>query len=220
MAAEEEDREATPQHKEPDWRKHPAKHFLKKLFRDKTIPVEYSKNKWGGPKRVWNDHCKGHPAFKRMKYNDTFTRRLRDVRDDQKLKVSRASEDKKAFENFRKLCPEESHNHRGEPRWEGSRAQELLREDIDAGLHKDLEPNVFHAQRPEYMEFKLGTFRDHIYQEKKLRRYLNWLEQEQLKAAGLAEGILVKDKKKQKKRNEDDISIGSYVSHDSEVSYY
>ena len=88
-AGDEEDGNATataePRHyKEPDWCKHPAKHFLKKLFRDKTIPVEYSKNKWGGPKRVWNDHCKDHPAFKRMKYNDTFTRRLRDVRDDQK----------------------------------------------------------------------------------------------------------------------------------------
>ena len=197
---------ATGEKKEPDWRKHPAKQHLKKLFKDKIVSVEYSSK--GGPRKVWDDHCKDHPAFSKMKYNETFTRRLRDVKDDFRSKLGRAEDDKKAYENFRKLHPVATHNHRGEPRWEGSRAQELLREDMDDGIHDHLLPAVFRAQRPEYQDFQLDTFRDHIYQEQRLRKYHNWLEQEELKKAAEEAGI-EKKSKKQKTGTADDMDIDS-----------
>jgi hypothetical protein len=96
------------------------------MFKDGTIPVDYSKK--GGPRAVWDEHCQDHLAFAGMEYTTKFTNRLRSVRDDYKKKTGRAKDDKKAYDNFRKLFPVETHNHKGEPRWEGSRAEELCYE--------------------------------------------------------------------------------------------
>jgi len=173
--------------KELPWRKHPAKVALKEMFKDGTISVDYSTE--GGPRKVWNEHCQDHPAFSGMNYTTTFTNRLRSVKDDYKNKTGRAADDKKAYDNFRRLFPVETHNHKGEPRWEGSRAQELLREDMDNGRPtEDENPKDLHEDpdRPEYLEFNLDTFRNHIHQEKRLRKYLNWLEQQEEEKAAKA----------------------------------
>ena len=188
--------------KELPWGKHPAKLHLKKLFLDKTVPVDYSSK--GGPRKVWDDHCKDHQAFVNMECNTTFTNRLRLVRNDYTKKHKRAEEDLKAYKNFRKVHPENTHNHKGEPRWEGSRAQELLRDDMDAGRPKENEnPSDLWADRAEYQMFNLDTFQNHIHQEKRLRKCLNWLEMEEKKAA---EPPI---KKKRKKHDEESLHGGS-----------
>ena len=63
-----------------EWRRHPAKKFLKDRFMDGTIPVNYSDQ--GGPKAVWEAHCQDNPLFKDMEHNDRFTGRQRTIRDD------------------------------------------------------------------------------------------------------------------------------------------
>jgi len=55
----------------------------------------------------------------------------------------------------------------GRPRWDGSAAQQLLRDDMAAGALEELGgPTALRNTRPEYMRFSLKVFTDHINQEK------------------------------------------------------
>ena len=49
--------------------------------------------------------------------------------------------------------------------WDGSEAQSLLKEDIKRGLHKQMRPKLLWNSRPQYQDFDLKTFRDHIHQQ-------------------------------------------------------
>jgi hypothetical protein len=194
---------------EIEWRYSPAKMYLKKCFVDGLIDIDYSgkdssgKSK-GGPKNVWDTHCKDHPTFAGMEYKPHFSSRLRGVRDDYVKKRGRAADDKEAYDNFRRICPVKTHNHRGEPRWEGSRAQELLRLDMDEGVHDVFLPARFQQKRIEYQDYRLQTFRDHINQETRLRKYNNWLlkkeieDEEKLKEKGRKKAKETARKKKKK----------------------
>jgi hypothetical protein len=187
---------------EIEWRYSPAKMYLRKCFVDGIIDVDYSgkdssgKSK-GGPKNVWDTHCKDHPTFAGMEYKPHFTSRLRGVRDDFVKKRGRAEDDKKAYDNFRRICPVKSHNHRGEPRWEGSRAQELLRLDMDEGKHEVFLPKRFQEKRIEYQDYRLQTFRDHIQQETRLRKYNHYLLTKEIEEE---EALKEKGKKKAKQK--------------------
>jgi len=69
------------------------------------------------------------------------------------------------------LPPRAATDPRGSyPRWDGSKAQRLLKLDIDSGEHKKMKPEKLHATRTEYQDFPLKVFRDHINQETKSRR--------------------------------------------------
>ena len=72
-----------------DWKNCRAKQFLKQCFKDGMIPLQYSQPPNTGPQAIWNMHCKDHPAFAGMSYNETFTRRLRSVRDNHQKKNDR-----------------------------------------------------------------------------------------------------------------------------------
>ena len=155
---------------------------------DGSIPVDYSERGKGGPKQVWDVNCKDHHHFKGMSYDDAFVRRLRDVRDDHNKKRGRAKADKEAFDNFCRLQPVQAFDHRGLARWEGSRAQELLREDMDDELHTSLAPIALWETRDEYEEYPLEFFRDHIHQEKRLQKYHNFLVELEQKKKDKAAG--------------------------------
>jgi hypothetical protein len=71
-----------------------------------------------------------------MKYDGNFTRHLRDIKNDTIKKVDRAADDKKAYNNYRSLYPEPTHDHKGVPLWNNSDAQHLLKEDITAGKYQ------------------------------------------------------------------------------------
>ena len=49
--------------------------------------------------------------------------------------------------------------------WDGSDAQLLLMIDVKCNMHKVMKPKQLWEYRPEYKEFPLDVFRDHIYQE-------------------------------------------------------
>jgi len=175
-----------------DWRNSAAKKYLKKCFKDGVIPLTYPTDDGGsGPQAVWDEHCKDHPFFKGMVYDTNFTNRLRTVKNDSIKKMKRAEVDKKNLAAFRAKHPIDPMNARGlgELRWEGSVAEKFLKEDIDqilkmddeAEIGKRLKPSVFHASRPEFSVFQLKTFRDHIYQEKRTRKFLSYSEAEKNK---------------------------------------
>ncbi len=94
-------------------------------------------------------------------------------------KQASAVSDSAALANDRLLHPVPTHNHRGEPRWEGSEAQRLLRQDIDLGNHLDLMPRDLFMSEPDYYDnYPLEVFRKHIEQEVKLRKFLHLYGQE------------------------------------------
>lgn len=154
------------------WIKSLAKQVLKKAFRAEHISPTYT-----DAKQVWNDHCKDHPAFKNMKYDDAFERRLGTVRDDYLKKLERSKIDQKAYTIAKENHPTPALNSRGEPQWNGSEAQRLLKELVAAGGQINKEPKVLWASQAEYKVYTLKTFRDHIYQEQRLLKFERYLEQ-------------------------------------------
>ena len=159
-----------------DWANSAAKAFLKKGFKDGLIPTNYSDTGMGGPRKVWDDLCANHAAFRGMEYDSEFTSHLRSVRIDFQRKCKRAEIDKDAFDNFRKNHPRPTHDHKGVPLWHGSKAEEYLKADIEADLHEGKLPQDLWESRPEHKVYDLKVFRDHIYQELRLEKLYNYLE--------------------------------------------
>ena len=80
---------------------------------------------------------------------------------------------KKEEEDFKQHCINIPHNEmtdRGEPFWYNHPAKSLLKEDVESGLAYDLKPAALRETREEYKQFKLKTFRKHIYQEQERQR--------------------------------------------------
>jgi len=101
-----------------------------------------------------------------------FPGRLRDARKQIICKNSRSALDSAALAHDREIYPKAAYNHRGEPRWEWSEAERLLRQDMDEGKHKTMKPQLVYQLRKEYNEnYTLKTFRQHIYQEEKRRKF-------------------------------------------------
>lgn len=102
-------------------------------------------------------------------------------------KESRAERDDSAVKQFRQLHPKPATNHRGEPRWEGSAAEAKLKAVVDKGEHKqkDVKPRHLRDTDEDFQAFQPKTFRNHIYQEVKSRKFQNY----------------VKDKAEQKRKN-------------------
>jgi hypothetical protein len=88
----------------------------------------------------------------------------------------RAEFDSDAFAHDREIHPFPLVNFRGEPQWPGSGVEMWLSVDIDDDRHLELTPKV-HATRVEYhhQEYELKTFRGHIYQMIKSRKFLAYM---------------------------------------------
>ena len=115
-----------------------------------------------------NVEYKNLPEFQINDYNDhtKFSNRLRSLRTQIKEQYERADADFRAFVHDRQIFPEPEFDYiRGYPHWNKSRAKKLLIRDIDIGKHKRVRPIKLYYTRPEYQEFPLKVFRDHIYQE-------------------------------------------------------
>ena len=65
-------------------------------------------------------------------------------------------------------------NHRGEPRWEGSAAQTLLKDDVKKLKHEGMKPLAYYKSRPEYEAwgFSAATIAGHVKQEVRLLKFL------------------------------------------------
>ena len=152
------------------WAKSAAKQHLKQCFKERVIPADYT-----DPKQVWDNQCKDHRAFARMAFDEAFVRRLDSVRKDYLKKVERCEKDRHAYEVAKQNHPTPEFNCRGEPQWNGSAAQALLKEMVEKGEHKGIEPKTIWSSREEYQAYSLQTFRDHIYQEERLQKFRNYL---------------------------------------------
>ena len=78
--------------------------------------------------------------------------------------------------NKRTLLDAPRFNYKAYPKWQGSNAQTLLRKDlifmVENNFH--LKPIDLHACRPEYREFPLSVFRNHIYKEVIHDKQVRW----------------------------------------------
>jgi hypothetical protein len=163
-----------------EWSVHPARKILKEALLNGDIPTDY--NRQGGPNyalkpRMIYDEYKTHQAFAGMSGKE-FTDKLNRLRKIVEKRNKRVVDDMHAFEVFRNNFPVQPINHRGEPRWEGSQAQALLKQDIEMG--RDLEfhrMRLLWLSRPEYQQFTRKVFLGHIDQEKRLCKLKTLLEE-------------------------------------------
>lgn len=176
-----------------DWQYHPLKQFLKDKIIDGSIPCDWKLMK---PFDVWNTYC-DNDVFEGMEYDAAFKRRLLSLRNQVKVGKNRAADDQKAFEIAKTKHPPPALNHWGEPQWNGSAAQALLEEALKNKRHEELEPQELWESKPEYQEFRLSTFRDHIYQAVGTKKYLYQLD---LKAKAKEEERKAKAKKKKESK--------------------
>ena len=152
-----------------------------KCFDFGVIPLECSATI--GPRAVY-DSIKDDPAMKGVVCDETFTRRLNDLSNQIIGSADRAIADKEACDNFMANHPRPMHNIRGEPRWDGSKAQEHMKKDMKEGKHimkngERMTLAQFRCLRPAHQDFLLPTMRAHIDQEIRLQNCLNWLETEE-----------------------------------------
>jgi len=119
------------------------------------------------------DLCKSRlpEAFKHYRFEEKFwPKRLVAVITEVNLLAEKAKKEKESLVRDRKLKPKPAITQRGYPRWEGSSAEKLLREDIDNGKHlRHKSLKKFEASRPEYQQFE--NFGGHVHQDIKRRKY-------------------------------------------------
>jgi hypothetical protein len=112
-------------------------------------------------------------------YRKNFGTNLRSLQKTIRENQAKADSDSAALAHDRHLFPPSANTSLGYPRWDGSVAQRLLREDVEAGLTRRYEPKELYQMQPEYQAFPLVVFRDHIYQEERSRRDRNyWLNKD------------------------------------------
>ncbi len=68
----------------------------------------------------------------------------------------------------------------GEPVFDMHAAKVLLKQDVEAGVHLKLSPTELRASRPEYLAFNKVKFKEHIYQEVRLTKYIHYRELKRL----------------------------------------
>lgn len=86
-------------------------------------------------------------------------------------KATRAQHEMVLLQQDRAVHPIPKMNHRGEPRWEGSEAQKLLKEDIKNNAHSNLSRMEFYESREEYQAWPKPVIDGHVVQEVKLRKF-------------------------------------------------
>lgn len=155
------------------WCEQGAQDELDKLLRDGTIPIDRTLM---GPKVAYEMS----EVFKLFEYA-YFRNKLNDLRNKYKERRNWAQEDDAALASDMLVYDRPTHNARGEPLWDGSAAQPLLKLDLPRYLKKKkkgskIKPRDLYRSRPEYKVFKLKTFRKHVYQEIKLGKFHNYLK--------------------------------------------
>jgi hypothetical protein len=141
---------------ETPWKDSRAKKKLTKDILSGKVPPEWK------PKQVF--------AMRPDLYKDyekNFGSNLRRLQKCLKDQQDRADEDDAAVRHDLGLYPRSAAAAaNGYPRWDGSAAQHLLRQDMKDGRHV-LKAKALRETREEYMEFPLKVLNDHIHQEKR-----------------------------------------------------
>jgi hypothetical protein len=190
QSKEEEENEAF---KEPTikWKKSRARALLYQDIKEGWVPL-HAKDDNGKSTMKLKDIYDMHPEYAEYEYSK-FSSRVSGVRKIIQECVGRAAVDLEAFNNFKANNPVSQFSHKGYEQWQGSDAQEYLKEDIDQFL-KDLEllkekkkknvlenikekrsfpyKELWGSRRAYYEHFPLDVFRDKVKQEIRTSKYL------------------------------------------------
>ena len=164
---------------------HPAWKLLFDEIVKGNIPLDEAEM---GPAEVY---CNYNRTFefelRGMEWGNTFVHRLKSLREIIARDRDRASDDLEALKISIRLHPVPLLNRKGKLQWNGSIAQRLLKQDIEAGLNKSLTPSEMYETRcgifKQYLDLK--DFCDKIHQVVRTKKYLHMLEhraQQKLKA--------------------------------------
>ena len=164
----------------PEWKKSKARDYLFKLCLDPNFPTQDEIR----PKQVWEEEpwkVKDRPEFKWFQDYSDFAARLRQARARAGKKTVRAKADAEALKHDRMIFPERTEDAKGEPVWQGSKAQELLRRDLKDKEKMKLRPKLLHMEEEEYLEFSLENFRNRIYSERKAMQRIVYIKKKRAK---------------------------------------
>lgn len=128
---------------------------------------------------VW-EFYKSFPQFEKVVWSQ-FEERFKDHRKQASKRLHQSTQEELDFARDRELHPRQSHNHRGEPVFDLSPAQALLREDVKNKVHTRMQPSELQASREEYKAFKPAKFRQRIYQEVRYQKYIYYLNDKRAK---------------------------------------
>ena len=108
------------------------------------------------------------------KAESLFEGRLKSARGILAEKDQRAVSELALLRADRLIHPVPATNHQGEPRWEGSEAQKLLKDDVKKLKHEGMKPLAYYASRPQYKawHFSAATIAGHVKQEVRLLKFL------------------------------------------------
>jgi hypothetical protein len=153
------------------WKKSEAKRLLYKDIMDGEVPLE-AKDAVGISTMPLHEIYIERAEYSLYSY-EKFSSRLSSLRKTIKEANMRAKDDEEAFKNYKENHPPSEFSHNGCSQWQGSEAQELLLDDMEAGLVQQLGKKELWGSRPEYYEtFPLPVFRDKIYQEIRTAKYI------------------------------------------------
>jgi hypothetical protein len=174
-----------------DWGDSEAKEYLYSLLKEKKIPDNLK------PKDVYEQFCKGRSEFENFPRDRNWPSRLKRLRDKASTRNNRAAVDDACLAHDRLIFPEPVLDLiHGCKVWQGSKAQELLRQDIKDGKHPAMKPKDLYETREEYyLDYTLDFFREKIYQEKKAFKHKEYIKDKEEKKRREAEE---KKKKNQK----------------------
>lgn len=88
-------------------------------------------------------------------------------------KDARAASELALLQQDRAIHPAPSTNHRGEPRWDQSAAQALLKQDVAAKKYETMSHVAFYQSRPEYQAYPKSVIMGHVAQEVRLKLFEN-----------------------------------------------
>ena len=151
---------------------HPTRLLLYDALVLGEIPLSYTEM---GPKAIYDkySHMK---EFEGIEYDKNFTTRLLSLRQIVARDKTRATQDRDALKIAMANHPVPEYNHRGEPQWNGSKAQKRLAELIDAGEYPTHSPSELWKSDGLFKDFGLNTFRWKIHQYIRTKKYLQSLK--------------------------------------------
>jgi hypothetical protein len=135
----------------PAWRYSEAKKKLAALLKDESSWVK---------DKSWDEIYFGDPDFQLYR-RDLFKNNAKALK--KKIEVDQAAVafDRMSLSHDRKLYPPRAITERGEPRYEGSAIEDLLKKDVKEGKSAGTKPQVLWRSRPEYQQMSLDKFRVH-----------------------------------------------------------
>jgi hypothetical protein len=161
-----------------DWRSSIAREILLSDLEDGILSTD---EKDLSAEEAWEKCYRHFYEFRKVPF-EQFKAKLKDHRNQVQRMINASAEEELALAHDRALHPQKTHNHRGEPVFDVSRAKLLLREDVKNKLHTVMTPSELRESRNEYKLFKLEKFKERIFQAIRLQKYLFYLEMKRAQA--------------------------------------